>query len=183
MAGIRVIIHGTLFLLGAVLLGVLGDQTHSQYLLAITPWIRYWSYVPFALAGSCGLHAHKGMTVLLTSMVILIASPRTTASIATCMVPIALGIILGTMIRYFTITDQEHDTTTTTKPSAVRRESGAHDRGDHRYPQREQEVIYRQARSDPAQPDHRRAGIPDHTGFAAGDRRPTPDPGPISPLP
>jgi hypothetical protein len=174
MAGIRVIIHSAAFLIGALIIGVITDQTGSVFLVTIVAWISWWHYVPFAIAGSCGLHQHWGMTFLLTVGVVLLDSPQTAAAVGTLIVPIMAGLLTGLLIRYFTITEIKHDTTA---GQNLVGEPGAHDSGDQGHREWHHDVGSRQARTDPPQPRHGGAGIPDHRGIGAGDRRPALDAG------
>ena len=177
MDGIRVIVHSAAFLIGAVILGLLADQTGSLFLVTVVAWISWWHYCPFAIASSCGLHNHWGMTVLLTIGVVLLSSPQSGTALATMIVPIAVGLLTGALIRYFTISENNHDTNEPrARPDPIG-EPGTHDSLDQGHRDGYHDVLPRQARTHPPQPDHRGAGVPDHRGIGAGDRRPPLDAG------
>jgi hypothetical protein len=173
MDGLRVFVHAAAFVIGAALLGLLGDKTGSPLLLLAVHWIAWANYIPFGIAASSGMHNHKGVLVLLVAGVLLLTSPDTSERLAVIMAPIGIGLLVGSIIRNFTKEKGNYEPRTTSR----RGEPGASARED--YGPRDSYLVRVPAppRSHPPQPGEWGASIPDDDRPAPVPRRPPRDAG------
>jgi hypothetical protein len=98
MDRLRVFVHALFFLIGALGLEAYAARTGNPIITGFLQFMRWGSYVPFALAAASALNHHRGMLILLVVVTIAVGAPTDTRALADQLAPIGVGILIGSFI-------------------------------------------------------------------------------------
>lgn len=96
----RMFTHAFLFLIGAHLLAMLAKQTSAPGYASVMRTLAPGAYAPLAVAMSAALHAQRGIVLVLVALIVIGIWPFTIDELATWLIPVGAGIMLGRLIQW-----------------------------------------------------------------------------------